>query len=361
MSRAAIEQALTGLVPTLNGPLPPELVELAFSLLTRSATNSFKSDEAIARPYACAQLACERLKKRLNLPAIVSRPPCPPRIYKKLYSYLNSTLPAPSTNREPQTPRKAVASAPPSAHNTPKTSTSAKKTPRTTRKEGDKAGELPGWTMSTIRSLAKSLDHPNAAPHIFTGVESIIPLLARMSAAVVGTPTKRPRKVTTTSQPPTSPVSDTRIIALIATVFLYVLARMSDQEVTPDQYQKWQEDTLNTLLELPSGQNITYEELSPEVIQLRDMAPGEGWLHMEWFLNIAPSHDVDAMEGVEATDGNAHSLKENRKRPRDGASSYIGLGTMMQDATDYLGERQREDYKRWKANVMARVQEIEAA
>jgi origin recognition complex subunit 6 len=43
-----------------------------------------------------------------------------------------------------------------------------------------------------------------------------------------------------------------------------------------------------------------------------------------------------------------------------GGSDYIGLGTMMQDATDYLGERQQEDYRRWKAKVMARVQEVEA-
>jgi origin recognition complex subunit 6 len=62
MSKANIEQALTGLIPTLNGPLPAELLELALSLLTRSRSvaTSMKPDEEIARPYACAQLACER-------------------------------------------------------------------------------------------------------------------------------------------------------------------------------------------------------------------------------------------------------------------------------------------------------------
>ncbi len=65
MSRANVEQSLTGLIPTLNGPLPPELIELALSLLTRSRSvaSSLKSDEEIARPYACAQLACERYAK----------------------------------------------------------------------------------------------------------------------------------------------------------------------------------------------------------------------------------------------------------------------------------------------------------
>lgn len=62
MSRATIEQSLNGLVPTLNGILPSELVELSLSLLalSRSAAHSLKPDEEIARPYACAQLACER-------------------------------------------------------------------------------------------------------------------------------------------------------------------------------------------------------------------------------------------------------------------------------------------------------------
>jgi origin recognition complex subunit 6 len=34
---------------------------------------------------------------------------------------------------------------------------------------------------------------------------------------------------------------------------------------------------------------------------------------------------------------------------------------MMQDATDYLSERRKEDYKIWEAKIMARVQQIEAS
>ena len=55
-------QVLVGLTPTLTGPLPPELLELAVSLLaqSRSKASSLKADEEIARSYACANLACER-------------------------------------------------------------------------------------------------------------------------------------------------------------------------------------------------------------------------------------------------------------------------------------------------------------
>lgn len=58
----SITQALNGLVPTLNGPLEPELAKLASSLLvqSRSKASTLKADEEIARSYACAHIACER-------------------------------------------------------------------------------------------------------------------------------------------------------------------------------------------------------------------------------------------------------------------------------------------------------------
>jgi origin recognition complex subunit 6 len=59
-------------------------------------------------------------------------------------------------------------------------------------------------------------------------------------------------------------------------------------------------------------------------------------------------------------DGMLRAAKGKSSGLRSGGSNYIGLGTMMQDATDYLGERQQEDYKIWKEKILARVQEIEA-
>ena len=61
MDKATI-QALNGLIPTLSGPLPSELIELALSLLaqSRNKASSLKAEEEIARSYACADIACER-------------------------------------------------------------------------------------------------------------------------------------------------------------------------------------------------------------------------------------------------------------------------------------------------------------
>jgi hypothetical protein len=61
MSKPII-QALTSLIPRHSGALPPELIELASSLLAQSRTkcSNLKQDEEIGRAYACANLACER-------------------------------------------------------------------------------------------------------------------------------------------------------------------------------------------------------------------------------------------------------------------------------------------------------------
>lgn len=65
----SVAQALNGLIPTLTGPLPPELLELAVSLLAQSRSNasSLKADEEIARSYTCANLACERCEHLQSL------------------------------------------------------------------------------------------------------------------------------------------------------------------------------------------------------------------------------------------------------------------------------------------------------
>ncbi|KAF1915291.1 origin recognition complex, subunit 6 [Ampelomyces quisqualis] len=356
MSRASVEQALTGLIPALNGPLPPELIDLALSLLarSRSVAHSLKADEEIGRPYACAQLACERSKKRLNLPTIVSRPPCPPRIYKKLYNYLSSALPALDASREPQTPRKRATAASASARNTPKTPLTAR-TPRTTRTNDGPTAEVSDWVMPAIRNLVKKFDYSVANPHIFTGVETILPLLSRMAIANPETSSKRERRTASASQSTSAALPDARIRALIVVVFLYVYTKMRDIDVTPEQYNEWREIAVNSLLEFPD-QDVTYEDLSLETEELMPLAQSEGWLQMEWFLNVTPQQDGDEMEGVETSGAPA-----TRSVTKTGGSDYIGLGTMMQEATDYLGDLQRADYNRWKATIMARVQDMEAA
>ncbi|KAH7110858.1 origin recognition complex subunit 6-domain-containing protein [Dendryphion nanum] len=366
MNKSTISQALTGLLPTLNGPLPPELVDLGVSLLarSRSAAQTLKQDEEIARPYACAQLACERLKKRLNLPPITSRPPCPPRIYKKLYTYLESALPASNSSRstDPETPRKSKSAPSTSARNTPKTPLSARKTPRSVARHGGRSRDPPEWTMPAIRSLLKAFKYPAAAPHVYTGVESTLPLLAMMDAAASAnapeTPSKRPRRTTTQPSSTSDELSDARILTLVSVILFFVLSRMQDQDLTPEQFGDWQNKAVETAVEIK--EEVEKEEVLTGISELLPVAQAEGWLNMEWYLNVEPVADGDVegdeMEGVEMS-----NVRKSLKDAFGGRSEHIGLGTMIQDATDYLSEGQKADYERWKEGILARVEQIEAA
>ena len=68
MSRQ-IEQALLSLMPSHGSELPPSLVELAKSLLAQSRhrASTLKAEEEVARQYACANIACDRLVTRFRL------------------------------------------------------------------------------------------------------------------------------------------------------------------------------------------------------------------------------------------------------------------------------------------------------
>jgi origin recognition complex subunit 6 len=62
MNNRPVEQALGTLVPTHANDLPQELLSYAMSLVaqSRSFSSSLKPEEEIARPYACAEIACRR-------------------------------------------------------------------------------------------------------------------------------------------------------------------------------------------------------------------------------------------------------------------------------------------------------------
>lgn len=215
--------------------------------------------------------------------------------------------------------------------------------------------------MPCVRVLVKKFSFPLAAPHVYTGIESILPLMARMSAAAAAeTPSKRPRRAGNESKAPMATVPETKIFALVVVVFLYVVARMTTQDITPEEYEELRDKASRTVLELPAAKNVTFDELSPETEDLMNVSQQEGWLQMEWFLNISPVQNIAEMEGIETADGRAgRSTTIKSLGLKGGSSDYIGLGTMLQDATDYLSERQRQDYATWKAKIMARVEEIE--
>ena len=58
----SVSQALGSLMPAMSGPPPPEIFELARSLIAQSHSkaNNLGAGEEIARNYACTDIACHR-------------------------------------------------------------------------------------------------------------------------------------------------------------------------------------------------------------------------------------------------------------------------------------------------------------
>ncbi|CAK7224883.1 hypothetical protein SCUCBS95973_005670 [Sporothrix curviconia] len=198
MNRSA-EPALRSLLPTHNGPFPPQLTDLAGSLLAQSRhrASTLKADEEVARFYACAHIACDRLKTSLNLPPIEPRPPIQPRLYKRLYTHLNTilqpapgartsaasrieqgnSLSSPAPGSASHTPRRIAstsAAAAAAAAETP-SKTLAQPTPRPHPNPSASASssEFPPWVRPTVRYICHELGHPQLAPTIAAGLSAI--------------------------------------------------------------------------------------------------------------------------------------------------------------------------------------------
>ncbi|KAF5864862.1 hypothetical protein ETB97_006088 [Aspergillus alliaceus] len=234
MNNRPVEKALGTLLPTHANDLPQELLSLALSLVaqSRSFSTSLKPEEEIARPYACAEIACRRLSRALNLPPLMGHAPCPPRVYKKLYTFLDRSLSnsvagvkrsksgsvsgipsrAGSVTSTPtkDTKHTSAPSKTPAPlqklQNTPSKPTPLKKavsnkegksrsqTPKTseTRSNGIFGSTIipdaPAWVMTSIRRVCQTLSTPaprtstwsrppisrSLPPHIFAGVSSIL-------------------------------------------------------------------------------------------------------------------------------------------------------------------------------------------
>ncbi|KAB8342739.1 hypothetical protein FH972_022337 [Carpinus fangiana] len=208
--QAATSQNLHVLLPSYTRPtFPQELISLSQSLqaLSRSRASTLKPDEEIARGFACCHLACERLKQKLNLPTITVSAPCGPRIYKKLFQFLDKALPeqTPTTPRKnastydetgsaitrtptARTPGSVATPSNPARGSQPGTPTPLRHSmafpgsdmPERKKRRLDDGGDVlaslkkrsdaPEWLHSATQYLAKKFICPAAAPYVYQGV-----------------------------------------------------------------------------------------------------------------------------------------------------------------------------------------------
>ncbi|KAK0741846.1 origin recognition complex subunit 6-domain-containing protein [Apiosordaria backusii] len=348
----SIEQALLSLIPTHNAALPPPLTELASSLLAQSRhkASTLKAEEEIARPYACAHIACDRLKITLNLPPIEPRPPIPPRIYKRLYSHLDKILPSgtstpgrgtparggpdsrvrtPSTKLREQhaplgTSPLASKSRPLPGRTTPSKEkslaefrdsnadgTPSKRKLVTTPQSKRKPSPLPSWIRPTLRFLCKELGPASIGPVVASGVESIV--------APHGKQTEDEWVMV-------------NLVSLLGALYLFVWRGVN---VKGDDSEKaWE-----------GWYDVKLKDLDTAALTINR----HGWLELDWakgvedLVRMNRERELDEEEDAEREARDAEPVQLRR------------ADTMFQERYDFLTDRKRKAYAEWKEGIMKRI------
>ncbi|KAG5989662.1 hypothetical protein E4U52_005373 [Claviceps spartinae] len=369
MSRQ-IEQALLSLMPTYGSDLPPPLVELAGSLLAQSRhrASTLKADEEIARQYACAHIACERLKTSLDLPPIAPRPPIPPRIYNRLYTHLDDILPNTSTTprsnrvRIPSrrirenadtTPTKSQARAVPSRGTPTKEMSLAKfRTPsraasalraRRLDVQGSRHSRVHPWIQPVIRHMCAESGQKKLAPTIFAGIEY-------------------------TLVPDGRPAEDAwlldHVTDLVAALYFFVMMRMRSitsggAEINSESYVPLRKEILTLLTQ--AGQQVAVPAFEEDdafwagwrSIQSRDFDAAvakvneKNWLSGDWYDGIA---DV-----LCSTDKVDVDMLEPGQEERQPSLPTRRADAMLQEQNDYLSETRRADFAAWRDEMLGKI------
>ncbi|KAJ5584906.1 Origin recognition complex subunit 6 [Penicillium hispanicum] len=346
MNNRPVEQALGILVPTHANDLPQELLSLALSLVaqSRSFSTSLKPEEEIARPYACAEIACRRLSRALKLPPLLGHPPCPPRVYKKLYSYLDRSLASSSAgikrstsgsvsgtpsragsaqttptkaSRLGNTPSKAT-STPRGLQNTPSKSTPLKRSVSVANHLASPSKSARKSTPGRPKGLSSSTIIPDAPAWVMTAIRTICKTLS----------TPAPR-TTTWSRPPISRTLPPHIFAGVSSI-LYLTSSMSNDEEGLD------EETLDFLEPIVSIRNIDNDYDFKELVYAMVVAV--------YFLVLARRRNPAPSEEGEETNNDAQKMdKKTFTEMRQTALTCLGLPT---------DRKHRDDVDQWIALIM---------
>lgn len=391
---SSIENNLTSLIPTLAGPLPPELIQLATSLVAQSKNriSNLKSGEEICREYVCAHIACDRLRTQLDLPTITPRLPLPKKTYGALYTQFQKALPL--RTRPPLAPAPTASTS---------ASTSADAAP-------PQPIVLSPTLRASIHTLCTSLSAPGAHRHVIAGATCML---------------SDPAAATLRSQLP-----------LVTAITLLTIERLlpEGKNVTVGTAGKWKrgegyimkrdgvmgalggvgkagftkEDTdgwvkelsrrgireLPWLKDVPDGVGLKVRAGDKVEVELvvgtvkKGRKPAVKKAPVKKKKEEAPEAETETetqqqqqQQEEEQEEGEERQQEEavpappqrkmqTRARPKPAVQPpqpkrqkvekvESGIGTFMQGSVDYLGENKRRGYKTWEAKVMARVAEIE--
>lgn len=321
----------------------------------RCETNSFPTVRSNIHEY--------RLKLSLRLPKIQPRPPCPPKIYQKLYQFLDATLltgtrrstgtrassrldsSLRSSPANPKSPTKSTQSSHPAGikriaeiqertegATTTTEITSKRRTPnkalpatKSTRNQASRQSgaviEPPQWAMPAIRRLCDKLNAPSAPHHVFAGVSSILALElsdetqieAKLGSALKNIP------------------------VLIMVVFFAVYARLTAAETPVAVFMEQQATGFEILNSFAGSSAVENEKSQSENFETLLLAMRQrGWARMDWFENIKPGAGLELEipggyegdeDGIAGEQDSTSNLRDRYGEEKD--QLQAGLGTMV--------------------------------
>lgn len=321
-------------------------------------------------------------------------PPCGPRIYKRLYGFLEASL-----KEEPSTPRARRVG---DVGNTPKSgrlgASAVKATPGSLGKrnravvaeEDSGASDLPRFTMPLIGHVCEACKLPRAATHVYAGVELIYRALqttAQNAEREGGTPSKRRRSnggdVDAVPNDSIAVPTDEQIPALVAAVYLMTAQAMRGQAgsaATKLQQRKTQTAVAAFFAKQDApAVTIQPDQLHEDTETYTQAATSQGWTDMEWYKKLSSPDDTntDLATGYDGDNGpptprrqpaktplrrkEKHSQRKIGEEEENPAGLLPGLGTMFQPAVDWLSEERRAEFDAWKEDLLSEVAAVEAS
>ena len=232
-----------------------------------------------------------------------------------------------------------------------------------------KDGRLPHWVGPMIRMLCKEMDAGKAVPHVIAGVESVLFLPCPGPEDGDGD-----QEMSNTGEEKV----EGKMPALVAAVFSFVKARLSDTTMSKKEYNTQLKQILRalnglredgTMLARIGEEEENWEGWVPidgkDVDHWFKEIGTKGWLRMDWWDNIAQGSGVSGKDDQDDGRDRAEESEEYEDEEEDEMKTaekmrlcILRAGTMKQDEFNYLTLERREQYAKWKETMLAKIDDL---
>lgn len=245
--------------------------------------------------------------------------------------------------------------------------------------KGKKDVEAPDYVLPSTRTLCKAFKTTKMVPHVYTGVSVVLDLFGEWPRSAEA---ELPEEAEQHRQD---------VLGLVVAVFLMTLTRMQKGFLTTDVYDAVSKRSIE-LLEMTVEHSEAQTGIEEWIARINDSGwtteagKGESWWSSVPEDVIAPLklsrsksqgqevNVVDVDEDDDATPRPARTSKASRTTNLESQREELrrqveeedpedvllpGLGTMMNDAVDYLSEERTAEYEIWKAEILRRIDVME--